>query len=128
VSSRKKPETNISLEQHEQLEYAQKRVAQKKKLYRHFLLFLVGSLFFIILNKALNYGGEYDWYLWGILLWFFLLILHALNVFLLNPFMGQEWERSQRERLVAQQQERIAALQKEIDREIPIPDPNKKKV
>lgn len=128
MSSRKKPETNISLEQHEQLEYAQKRVAQKKKLYRHFLLFLVGSLFFIILNKALNYGGEYDWYLWGILLWFFLLILHALNVFLLNPFMGQEWERSQRERLVAQQQERIAALQKEIDREIPIPDPNKKKV
>ena len=128
MSSRKKPETNISLEQHEQLEYAQKRIAQKKKLYRHFLLFLVGSLFFIILNKALNYGGEYDWYLWGILLWFFLLILHALNVFLLNPFMGQEWERSQRERLVAQQQERLAALQKEIDREIPIPDPNKKKV
>ncbi|MCE2614142.1 2TM domain-containing protein [Flavobacteriaceae bacterium D16] len=128
MSSKKKAEPNISLEQHEQLEYAQKRIAQKKKLYRHFILFLVGSLFFIILNKALNYGGEYDWYLWGILLWFFLLILHALNVFLLNPFMGQEWERSQRERLVAQQQERLAALQKEIEVEIPIPDPNKKKV
>ena len=128
MSSKKKPEPNISLEQHEQLEYAQKRIAQKKKLYRHFILFLVGSLFFILLNKALNYGVEYDWYLWGILLWLFFLILHALNVFLLNTFMDQEWERNQRERLVAKQQERIAALQKEINRELPIPDPNKKKV
>ena len=128
MSSKKKAEPNISLEQHEQLEYAQKRIAQKKKLYRHFILFLVGSLFFILLNKALNYGVEYDWYLWGILLWLFFLILHALNVFLLNTFMDQEWERNQRERLVAKQQERIAALQKEINRGLPIPDPNKKKV
>ncbi len=127
MSPRNKAETKISLEQHEQLEYAQQRITQKKNLYRHFVFFLVGSLFFVVLNKAFNYGAEYDWYLWAILLWAFLLILHTVQVFILNPFMGQEWERKQRESLVAKQQERIAALQKEIDSETSVPDSNKKK-
>ena len=127
MSPRNKAETKISLEQHEQLEYAQQRITQKKNLYRHFVFFLVGSLFFVVLNKAFNYGAEYDWYLWAILVWAFLLILHTVQFFFLNPFMGQEWERKQRESLVAKQQERIAALQKEIDSETSVPDSNKKK-
>lgn len=127
MSSQNKAETKISLEQHEQLEYAQQRIAQKKGLYRHLVFFLVGSLFFVVLNKAFNYGAEYDWYLWAALLWLFLLILHTVQVFILNPFMGQEWERKQRERLVAAQQQRIAALQKEVESETPVPDSNKKK-
>ena len=127
MSSQNKEEAKISLEQHEQLEYAHQRISQKKMLYRHFVFFLIGSLFFIVLNKAFNYGAEYDWYLWAILLWLFLLILHVAQVFLLKPFMGQDWERKQRERLVAKQRERIAALQQEVDNEMPIPDTNKKK-
>jgi hypothetical protein len=127
VSSQNKAEPKISQEQHEQLEYAQQRINQKKRLYRHFVFFLVGSLFFVVLNKAFNYGAEYDWYLWAILLWLFLLILHTAEVFLLKPFMGQEWERKQRERLLARQQERIAAMQQEIESEMPLSDPDKKK-
>ncbi|MCX2719106.1 2TM domain-containing protein [Lentiprolixibacter aurantiacus] len=127
MSSRNKAKTKIPLEQHEQLEYAQQRIIQKKKLYRHFVFFLVGSLFFVVLNKAFHYGGDYDWYLWAILAWLFLLFMHTIQVFFLDPFMGQEWERKQREQLVAKQQERIAALQKEVQNEMQDPDTNKKK-
>jgi hypothetical protein len=41
--------------------------------------------------------------------------------------MGQEWERQQREKLVAKQKQRIAEIQKEIETEFPISNINKKK-
>lgn len=122
-----KQERKIPLEQHDLLEHAQKRIIQKKRLYRHFVLFLVGGLFLVFLNKILKYGEEYDWYLWGILFWLFVLIVHAVNVFVLNPLMGLDWERSQRERLVQKQKERIAEIQKEIETEFPASAINKKK-
>ena len=43
----------IDKEQHEKYEYARKRIKQKKRLYYHFILFLVGSLFFISLLSFL---------------------------------------------------------------------------
>ena len=41
--------------------------------------------------------------------------------------MGNDWERKQREKLVAQQKERIAAIQKEIETEFPMSQINKKR-
>ena len=41
-------------EQHELYENARKRINQKKRLYQHFVVFLIGSVFLIILNKFLN--------------------------------------------------------------------------
>ncbi len=128
MNSENKQDQKIPLEQHEQLEYAQKRILQKKRLYQHFVIFLVGALFLVILNKVLKYGEAYDWYLWGILLWMFLLVIHTVNVFILHPFMGQEWERSQRERLVKKQRQRISELQKEMERDFPMATKHKKKV
>ena len=121
-------DTKIPREQHEQLEYAQKRILQKKRLYQHMVYFLVGSVFLVILNKVLKYGEDYNWYQWGIILWLFLLVLHAVNVFILHPFLGQEWERTQRERLVQKQRQRISELQKEMESDFPLATKPKKKV
>ena len=127
MTPEKKQDRKIPLEQHDQLEYAQKRILEKKRLDRHFVFFLVGAVFLVILNKVLKYGEAYDWYLWVILLWLFLLLLHTVNVFILHPFMGQEWERSQRERLVQRQRQRISELQKEMDTDFPMATKPKKK-
>jgi hypothetical protein len=125
--SRKKQPSEIDLEQHEQLEYAQGRIRQKKRLYMHFVIFLIGCVFLILINKIFKYGETYDWFLWAIILWAFLLVLHLVNVFITHKFMGQEWERGQREKLVRKQREKIAALQKEIETEFPLSNINKKK-
>lgn len=122
---KKKPE--IDLEQHELLENAQKRIKQKKRLFSHFVIFLVGSLFLVLINKILKYGETYDWFVWAILVWAFLFVLHAFNVLVTQRFMGQDWERSQREKLVAMQKKRIAEIQKEIETEFPLSNINKKK-
>lgn len=122
-----KTDTKIDLEQHELMEHAQKRIRQKKQLYRHFVIFLIGCVFLILVNKVLGYGAEYDWYLWGILAWLFFLILHLVNVYLFKTFMGQEWERKQREHLVQLQKKRISEIQKEIETDFPLTNINKKK-
>ncbi len=122
---KKKPE--IDLEQHELLEYAQKRIKQKKKLFSHLVIFLIGSIFLILANKVLKYGEAYDWSIWIILVWTFLLALHTFNVFVTHKFMGQNWERLQRERLVDLQKKRISEIQKEIETDFPLSKINKKK-
>ncbi|MFD0760675.1 2TM domain-containing protein [Lutibacter aestuarii] len=104
-------------EQHELYENARNRIKQKKRLYFHFVVFLIGSVFLIITNKVLNIGEQYDWFVWAILLWFFLWILHFVNVFFTHPFMGKEWERKQTEKLVHKQELRIAKLEKELIKE-----------
>ena len=109
------PRRSIDPEQHEQMEYAQQRIRQKKRLYTHFVIFLVGSVFLILINKILKYGEEYDWFIWAITFWAFLFVIHLINVFITNRFMGKAWERSQREKLVKKQQDRIRALEEEVD-------------
>ncbi|NKI30550.1 2TM domain-containing protein [Croceivirga thetidis] len=122
-----KSETAVDLEQHDLLEHAQERIAQKKRLYVHFVIFLIGSVFLILINKILKYGESYDWFIWAITAWAFLFVIHAFNVFVTNKFMGKEWERKQRENLVAKQKAKIAELQKEIETEFPMGSINKKK-
>ncbi|WP_411030194.1 2TM domain-containing protein [Spongiimicrobium sp. 3-5] len=125
--SKPKIETEIAPEQHQLLETAQARIRQKKRLYAHFVFFLIGSVFLILINKILKYGEQYDWFVWGITFWAFLFVLHAFNVFVSHRFMGSDWERQQREKLVKKQRERIAELQKEIETDFPISNINKKK-
>ncbi|MER3374072.1 MAG: 2TM domain-containing protein [Allomuricauda sp.] len=127
LSFGKKKKTEIDLEQHELLENAQKRIKQKKRLYTHLVIFLIGSLFLVLANKILKYGEAYDWSIWVIIIWTFLLTLHTFNVYVTHKFMGQDWERKQRERLVEQQKKRIAEIQKEIDTDFPLSKINKKK-
>ena len=106
-------------EQHQLYENARRRVIQKKRLYIHFIIFLVGSIFFIVLNKIFKVGESFlkDWFVWVILLWFFIWVLHFVNVFIFKRFMDKEWERNQIEKLVLKQEIKIAKLEKEITHE-----------
>jgi hypothetical protein len=119
-----KPELN--LEQHDLLESAHARIKQKKRLYEHFVIFLIGSVFLVLINKILKFGVEYDWFIWAITFWAFLFVIHVVNVFVTQKFMGKDWERQQREKLVLKQKEKIAALQKEIETDFPLSRINKK--
>lgn len=125
--SKKKPQNTVDIEQHELLENAQKRIRQKKRLFSHFVIFLIGSILLVLINKILKYGESYDWFIWGILIWSFIFLYHAFNVFVTHKFMGNDWERKQREKLVAQQKQRISEIQKEIETEFPLSTINKKK-
>lgn len=104
-------------DQFELYENARKRLKQKKRLYNHFILFLVCSVFFIIINKVLNVGEPYDWFVWAIIGWLFLFTLHFINVFFTNSFMDKEWEHKQIEKLVKKQELKIAQLEKQIEHE-----------
>ncbi|MDX1828718.1 MAG: 2TM domain-containing protein [Lutibacter sp.] len=107
-----------NLEQHELYENARNRVQQKKRLYYHFVLFLIGSVFLIILNKIFKFGENYieNWFVWVISFWFILLCLHFVNVFFVNRFLGKEWQRKQIEKLVEKQEKKITQLQKTIEK------------
>ncbi len=124
TKNKTKPELN--LEQHDLLESAHARIKQKKRLYVHFVIFLIGSVFLVLINKILKFGVEYDWFIWAITFWAFLFVMHIINVFVTQKFMGKDWERKQREKLVLKQKEKIAALQKEIETDFPLSRINKK--
>ncbi len=126
--SKSKNKSELNLEQHELLETAQDRIRQRKRLYTHFVVFLIGSVFLVLINKILKYGERYDWFIWAITFWAFLFVIHIFNVFVTQRFMGKEWERQQREKLVFKQKERIAELQKEIETDFPLSNINKKKL
>lgn len=102
-------------ELHEQYEYARRRIKQKKTLYFHFVLFLLGSLFLFIAYRFFNIGSGENWYIWVITVWFFIFILHFIKVYITDRFMNKNWEREQIDRLVALQQKRIAQLDSNIN-------------
>lgn len=105
----------IDKEQLELIENAQRRIKKKKGLYRHFVIFLIASVFFIIANLVLGIGNAItpfgqDWFVLAILIWFFFFTYHFFNVFVTHRFMGKDWEKAQLNKLVAKQQERIEKL------------------
>jgi hypothetical protein len=101
--------------QHEQYEYARNRIRQKKNVFLHFILFFVGSIFMFLINKVMNVGEPENWYIWAILAWAFVLILHFIKVFITDSFMNKNWERHQIDKLVGMQQKRMQKLQSELD-------------
>ncbi len=119
---KKKVIPQIDKDQLELIENAQKRIKQKKRLYIHFVIFLIGAAFLIVANTALKIGKDFkpfelDWFVSAILIWLFLLIYHILNVFILNKFMGKTWEQEQLDKLVAKQQNRIKKLKSNFIKE-----------
>jgi dihydrofolate reductase len=123
---KKKPIPQIDKEQLELIENAQKRIKQKKRLYIHFVIFLIGAIFLIVANTVLEIGKDIklfgkEWFVFAILGWLFLFIYHVFNVFITHKFMGKSWEHNQLENLVSKQQELIAELKKGlINDETPI--------
>jgi len=121
----KKDTPQIDQEQLELMKNAQKRIKQKKRLYHHFVIFLIGSIFLIIANIVLGIGKEtrffgIDWFVFAILAWLAVFLLHIFNVFITNRFMGPSWEQEQMEKLMGEQQVRISKLKTELKKEAPI--------
>ncbi|MFT5750663.1 MAG: cytochrome c biogenesis protein CcdA [Flavobacteriales bacterium] len=115
----KKTEPTIDPELRELFENAQARVRQKKRLYHHLVLFVAGAILLIIINLVLGIGKDFtlfnqDWSVWAILLWVFFFLVHFINVFILNRFMGNVWEQAQIDKLVQKQKNRISKLEDKI--------------
>jgi hypothetical protein len=107
-------------EQQEHYEYARKRLNQKKTLYFHFVLFLLGSLFMFIANHFQAFGFTSNWSIWLITLWTFLFVLHFIKVFITNRFMDKNWERDQINRLVELQKQKISEFQTQVEKNSPV--------
>ncbi|WOD42163.1 dihydrofolate reductase [Hwangdonia lutea] len=121
---KKKQKPQIDTDQLELIENAQKRIKQKKRLYVHFVVFLIGAVFLIAANTVLDIGKDFtlfgkEWFLFAILLWLFFLLYHVFNVFITHKFMGKDWERNQLEKLVTLQQNRIEKIKTELKKEAP---------
>lgn len=115
----------IDPEQLELIENAQKRVKQKKRLYTHFVIFLIGSVFLIVANLVFNIGIDtkplgVDWFVFPIAIWLFILAYHFFNVYITPNFMGKDWEQNQLDKLVAKQKKRIEKLQIQVENELPL--------
>jgi dihydrofolate reductase len=129
--SSKKGKTAVDPEQKELIENARLRIKQKRRLFTHFVVFLLGSVGLIIVGiRQDSVEGspileresllETDWWIWLIMIWFLILVYHAFNVFITKRILGPEWEKRQYEKLVGKQQERIKKLQSKVDKEHPI--------
>ncbi|WP_459210733.1 2TM domain-containing protein [Aquimarina rhabdastrellae] len=116
---KKKKVQEIDITQKEMFEHAQQRIKQKKRLYRHFVIFLLGSFFMILMNLVLKIGGDtkimgIDWFVYGVLIWSFLMLFHTIDVIFFKKFMGKEWEAKQMKRLVEKQKKRIAQMEEQL--------------
>ncbi len=108
----------METELHEQYEYARRRIKQKKNLYFHFVLFLIGSLFMFVVNNFLKIGQPMFWWIWVSTAWFFVLILHFIKVYITDRFMNINWERKEIERLMAKQKTKIEQLKAKVEIEV----------
>lgn len=119
---KKKQISSIDKEHLELIENAQKRIKQKKRLYVHFVIFLISAVFLILANTVLGIGKEFkiagiEWFVYAIMAWLFLFAYHFFNVFVTNKFMGKDWEKQQLDKLVNQQQQRIEKLKQSFLKE-----------
>ena len=121
---KKKQVPQIDKEQLELIQNAQRRIKQKKRLYVHFVIFLIGAVFLILANTVLGIGKNttffgIDWFVYAILAWLFLFIYHLFNVFITHKFMGKAWEQQQLDKLVALQKTKIEKIKTELLKEAP---------
>lgn len=126
MSSKKNSSSKIDPEQRELIERAQERARQKRGLYQHFIVFLIGAVVLILLNVIFEIGQDIkpfgiDWFVWAIIFWGLILLAHVFNVFVTKKFLGKDWENKQVDRLVAKQQRRIEELRRKVEKEHPLP-------
>ena len=128
--SKKKNDPKIDYEQRELYEIARRRTREKKRLFQHFVAFLIGAVLMILLNVVIGYKVDlkpfgYNWFVWGVLIWAVIFFIHFLNVLVVNSFMGRDWEDKHIDRLVKKQKDRIAQLQQKVESDHPLPEDRK---
>ncbi|MBD3864602.1 dihydrofolate reductase [Olleya marilimosa] len=119
---KKKEKPQIDKEQLELIKNAQRRIKQKKRLYAHFVIFLIGAVFLIVANTVLGIGKDtkffgINWFVFAIMAWLFFFLYHLLSVFVTSKFMGKDWEEQQLAKLVNKQKVRIEKLKLQVENE-----------
>ncbi|AOZ99834.1 MULTISPECIES: 2TM domain-containing protein [Flavobacterium] len=107
----------MKTEQYELYEYARKRITQKKRVYFHFVVLFLASLFLFVSTEVFHFNEDANWHIWLITVWLFLFILHFIKVFITDRFMSKNWEKEQIDRLIALQEKKIAELNDQINEE-----------
>lgn len=99
-------------------ENAKKRIRQRKRLYYHFVIFSIGIIFLLVLNKLFNVGEDTlsNWSYYAIGIWFFLWCIHFSNVHIFNRFMNKEWEMRETDRLIQKQEDKISQLALKVEK------------
>ena len=120
-----KNNSDIDHEQIELLEYAQKRIRQKKFLYYHFVLFLFVSAITLSLDYVFNIATdfnllEYSWSFWVVFSWFFLFIFHVFNVYVTGRLINKSWIKNQKNKLIKIQKLEIENIKAKMDVETKI--------
>ncbi|QXP61254.1 dihydrofolate reductase [Olleya sp. HaHaR_3_96] len=119
---KKKETPQIDKEQLELIKNAQRRIKQKKRLYAHFVIFLIGAVLLIVANTVLGIGKEtkffgINWFVFAIMAWLFFFLYHFFSVFVTSKFMGKDWEDKQLAKLVNKQKIRIEKLKLQVEKE-----------
>ena len=104
-------------QQHELYENARKILNQKKNLYYHFVVLVLGCLFLFFANVVLKYGAPTLWYIWVCVVWVFIFLYHFLRVFIINRFMNKDWEREQINQLILKQKTKIDSLESKVSKD-----------
>ncbi|GGG33259.1 dihydrofolate reductase [Bizionia arctica] len=122
---KKKDIPQIDKDQLELIKTAQKRIKQKRSLYIHFVLFLIGSVAIIVASLVFDVGLTVNplgvnWFVYAILAWLLIFMYHAFNVYFTNKFLGEVWEKEQLNKLVALQKERISKLEQQVEKDYPL--------
>ena len=117
-----KSNSEIDNEQIELLEYAQRRIKQKKYLYYHFVLFIFACAISLSLDYLFDVGGklillDYSWSFWIVFSWFFLLLFHVFNVYVTKRFLNNSWARNQKNKLIKLQKKEIENIKQKIQLE-----------
>ena len=117
-----KSNSEIDNEQIELLEYAQRRIKQKKYLYYHFVFFIFACAISLSLDYLFDVGGklillDYSWSFWIVFSWFFLLLFHVFNVYVTKRFLNNSWARNQKNKLIKLQKKEIENIKQKIQLE-----------
>ena len=123
----------------EMYDYARKRIKQKKILFFHFIVFVLGSLLLYVFNTFIQSPSSASvttvepvgvesvnsvaiWWPYVVGIWALALFFHAVNVLVVNRFMGQRWQDKEIQRLVLLQERKIDELRKKVEKDYPLVD------
>ncbi|MEC4114409.1 2TM domain-containing protein [Myroides pelagicus] len=110
-------------QEYEMYDYARHRAKQKKFLFFHFILFVLGSFAMFSINSFVQDTTIAPiWWPYAIGAWSFILFLHIINVTIVNRFMGKEWQDKQVAHLVELQKKKIEELRSKVERDFPLVD------
>lgn len=123
-SKNKTSPPTFDIHQKELFEHAQVRIKEKQGLYRHFVFFIAGCILMIAVNLILHIGADiqifgFDWFVIGVLVWTFFLLVHIIRVVFFSRFMGKAWRDKQLKYLMDKQHKKIVKMEQKLDLQVP---------